>query len=451
MEQVRENKMGTMPIPSLLLSMALPMMVSMLVQALYNVVDSIFVSWIAEDALTAVSMAFPMQNLLIGCGSGLGVGTNALLSRCLGERRKEDANRMAMHGIFLAGCAYLLFLVIALLTARRFFVIQGASEIITAYGTTYLMIVMCFSFGLFLQMMMERLLQSTGLTVYSMLTQGLGAIVNLILDPILIFGYFGFPKMGIAGAAIATVIGQILGALLGIYLNLKLNKELTLTFRGFRPNRRIITQILYIGVPSILMVGIGSVMTFSVNKILVVFSSTAVAVFGAYFKLQSFFFMPIFGMNNGMVPIVAYNLGARRPERMLETRKMAFIYGEVIMLIAFAVMQLLPTKLLGFFNASSEMLAIGVPALRTISISFLVAAICVISSSFFQAVGNGIFSMLLSLFRQLFCLVPLVYLFSRSGSLSMVWWAWPIAECVAIVLILIFNRIIHRKVIAPMQ
>ncbi len=446
-----ENKMGTMPVNRLIVTMALPMMISMLVQALYNVVDSIFVSRISEDALTAVSMAFPMQNLLIGLASGLAVGMNALVSRALGEKKQDTANQMAMHGVFLGVCGYLIFLILGLTIARWFFVVQGASAAIADYGHDYLSVVMCMSFGIYVEIIFERMLQSTGKTIYTMFTQGLGAIFNIIFDPILIFGLFGAPKLGIAGAAWATVLGQILAGCLALIFNTKVNKELQLDFRKFRPELKAIGQILYIGIPSVLMVAIGSIMTFSVNRILVVFSSTAVAVFGVYFKLQSFAFMPIFGLNNGMVPIIAYNYGAVKPERMIKTLKLAIFYATCIMLIACIIFQTLPGQLLLLFSASDEMLSIGIPALRILSVCFLVAGANVVISSFFQAVGNGVYSMLMSLFRQLVFLVPLAVLFSKSGNVNMVWLAWPIAEVAAVACNIIFMYRINRDILRPLK
>ena len=319
---MKENKMGTMPVNKLLINMALPMMISMLVQALYNIVDSIFVARISEEALTAVSMAFPMQNLMIGVAGGVGVGTNALLSRALGEGRHEEADKMAVQGIFITACSYIIFLAIGLFFAREFFVIQGANEVIADYGYDYLSVILIVSFGCLFQMIFERLLQATGRTFYSMITQGTGAIINIILDPILIFGLLGAPKLGIVGAAAATVAGQIVAAVMAVIFNIKVNKEIHITFKGFRPSGKRIGNILFIGIPSVIMMAIGSVMTFCMNKILVVFTSTAVAVFGVYFKLQSFAFMPIFGMNSGMVPIIAFNYGAKREDRVIQTLKL---------------------------------------------------------------------------------------------------------------------------------
>ncbi len=448
---MQENKMGVMPVNRLLLTMAPPMMISMLVQALYNVVDSIFVSRIAEDALTAVSMAFPMQNLLIGLATGLAVGMNALVSKSLGEKHFDSANDMAMQGVFLSVCSYVLFLILGLTISRFFFVAQGATDVIADYGHDYLFIVMCFSFGVFIQIIFERMLQSTGKTIYTMFTQGIGAIFNIIFDPLLIFGIGPFPKMGIRGAAAATVTGQIIAAILAVILNTKVNKELHLDFRKFRPKLKSIGSILFIGIPSVIMVAIGSVMTFGVDRVLMMFSSTAVAVFGIYFKLQSFAFMPVFGMNNALVPIAAYNYGARKPDRIMKVVKLGILYATIIMIVALIIMQVFPRQLFGLFNASPDMLTIGVPALRTISLSFLFAGVCVITTSFFQAMGNGIYSMLISFLRQLVFLLPLAWLFAQTGNINMVWLAWPIAEVVSLTCALLFLARVNKKIIRPMR
>ena len=449
-KEFKENKMGTMPVNRLLITMALPMMISMLVQALYNIVDSIFVAMICEDALTAVSMAFPMQNLMIGLGGGIGVGTNAILSKALGERDPKRASKYAMHGILIAGCGFLLFVILGLTITRWFFRIQGASEAITEYGTTYLSIVCIASLGLFSQMIFERLLQATGKTVLSMVTQMTGAIINIIFDPILIFGLLGFPKMGMAGAAVATVMGQLIAGCIGLVMNIKYNTELTFTLKGFEIRPKVILNILRIGVPSVLMVAIGSVMSFCVNKILIVFTSTAVAVFGCYFKIQSFAFMPVFGMNNGMIPIIAYNYGARRPDRMMKTLKLALIYAECIMLFALVMIQLFPEFFLGLFSASDAMYEIGIPAMRIISVCFIFAGFCVITSSYFQALGFSMYSMIISFTRQMIFLVPLAYIFSKSGNLNLVWFAWPIAELASVAICVIFNTRVQKKVIKPL-
>lgn len=442
---MKENKMGTMPVNKLLINMALPMMISMLVQALYNIVDSIFVARISEEALTAVSMAFPMQNLMIGVAGGVGVGTNALLSRALGEGRHEEADKMAVQGIFITACSYIIFLAIGLFFAREFFVIQGANEVIADYGYDYLSVILIVSFGCLFQMIFERLLQATGRTFYSMITQGTGAIINIILDPILIFGLLGAPKLGIVGAAAATVAGQIVAAVMAVIFNIKVNKEIHITFKGFRPSGKRIGNILFIGIPSVIMMAIGSVMTFCMNKILVVFTSTAVAVFGVYFKLQSFAFMPIFGMNSGMVPITAFNYGAKREDRVIQTLKLAVMYAEIIMILFMIAVQIFPVPMLSIFSASSDMIRMGVPALRIISISFIFAGICIICSSFFQALGSSIYSMLVSFVRQIIFLVPCAYIFSKTGNVNLVWWAWPIAELASVALSVFFFIRVRKK------
>ena len=446
----RENKMGVMPVNKLLVTMALPMIVSMLVQAMYNIVDSIFVSRICEDALTAVSLAFPMQNLMIAVSSGTGVGMNALLSRSLGAKEFDNANEAARQGLFLAGCSYLAFLLFGIFGVRMFMRSQTDIEAIVDYGTTYLTIICLVSFGLFFQMTMERILQGTGRTMYSMISQTTGAVINIILDPILIFGLFGLPGLGIAGAAIATVFGQVVAGLLATWLNLHKNPDITLRLKGFRPRLQVIKRIYSVGLPSILMMSISSIMTYGMNRILIAFTSTATAVFGVYFKLQSFIFMPIFGMNNGMVPIVAYNYGARKPHRITKTVKLAMLYAECIMLAGFAVFQLKPDLLLRMFNASEEMMGIGVVALRVISLSFLLAGICIIGSSSLQALGHGLFSMLISFGRQLLVLLPAAYLLAQTGNLDLVWYSFPIAEVASLALTTTFLLRVYRKSIRPM-
>ena len=447
----QENKMGVMPVNRLILTMSLPMILSMLVQALYNIVDSMFVSRLSENALTAVSLAFPAQNLMIAVATGTGVGVNAALSRSLGERNFDRANKIADHAVFLAIASYAVFAVLGLFFSRQFFLWQTDIEEIVDQGTDYLRICTLFSFGLFLEIACERLLQSTGKTIYSMYTQGLGAIINIIFDPIMIFGLFGFLKMGVAGAAAATVFGQILAAVLGIFLNKTRNQEIHVSFRGFRPNSEIIRHIYSVGIPSIIMSSIGSVMTFGMNKILIGFTSTATAVFGVYFKLQSFIFMPVFGLNNGTVPIIAYNYGAAKPDRILKTLKLAICYAVGIMLIGFAVFQLLPDKLLLIFEASENMLNIGVPALRIISVSFLFAGYCIVCSSMFQALGHGLLSLLVSVFRQLLVLLPSAFLLSKIGGLDLVWYSFPIAEICSIFFSTYFLRHVYKKEIEPLK
>lgn len=446
----QENKMGVMPEKLLLLNMSLPMMISMLVQALYNIVDSIFVAKLSENALTAVSLAFPIQTLLIAVGTGTGVGVNALLSKQLGEKNYEQANKTAMNGIFLALLSYLLFLIIGLTCIKPFYASQTGSadpEIMTM-GVEYLTIVCVCSFGLYAQLIFERLLQATGKTVFSMISQSTGAIVNIVLDPIMIFGLFGCPKMGVAGAAVATVIGQIAGAVIGIVCNLKWNHEIRLQLKGFHPDGAIIGKIYVVGIPSIIMQAIGSVMTYCMNRILIVFSSTAAAVFGVYFKLQSFFFMPVFGLNNGMVPIVAYNLGAGKRSRIVRTMKWSMVYAFCLLFIGFLIFETFPAQLLGMFEASGEMLAIGVPALRIIGVHFLIAWFCIIASSVFQAVGNGMYSLVVSAARQLIVLLPVAYILARIGGLHAVWWSFPIAELMSLLTSSVLLYLTYRKVIS---
>ncbi|MDO5423484.1 MAG: MATE family efflux transporter [Eubacteriales bacterium] len=442
--------MGYMPVPKLLFSMALPMILSMLVQALYNIVDSVFVSRITENALTAVSLAFPMQNLMISVASGTAVGINALLSRSLGAGDRKNVTLSALNGIFLELMSFVVFALIGLFGSRLFFLSQTSDPEIVSYGTQYMTIVLVCSFGMFMQFAFERLLQSTGRTFFTMITQGTGAIINIILDPILIFGFFGLPKMGVAGAAVATVIGQIIAACLALYFNLTKNTDIRLNFRGFRPNLETIKNIYKVGIPSIIMMSIGSVMTFAMNKILLMFSSTAAAVFGVYFKLQSFVFMPVFGLNNGMVPIIAFNYGARNRKRIMDTVKLSVIFAVSIMVLGFAVFQLIPDVLLSLFNASPDMLQIGVPALRTISYSFLFAGYCICVGSVFQALGNGIYSLIVSVARQLVFLVPLAYLFAKLWGLNAVWWSFPLAELVSLGTTTFFFIKIYRERIKPL-
>ncbi|MCO7123578.1 MATE family efflux transporter [Ihubacter massiliensis] len=444
--QQTENKMGIMPVNKLLITMALPMIISMLVQALYNVVDSIFVAMINENALTAVSLAFPIQNLLIAVGSGVGVGINALLSRALGQRDQPRVNKVAMQGLLLIAICYLVFLLFSFTGVNIFMRAQTDIAQILDYGNIYLQICCAMSFGLFFQFTFERLLQSTGRTFYTMITQGIGAVINIILDPILIFGLLGMPKMGVAGAALATVLGQIAAACLALFFNYKKNHDVTLSFSCLRPDRHILFSILYIGIPSILMMAISSVMTFGLNKILIAFSSTAVAVFGVYFKLQSFVFMPIFGLNNGMVPIVAYNYGAGKEDRIHRTIRYAACYAIGIMCLGVILFQAIPGPLLHLFSASEHMMSMGIPALRIISIHFVFAGFSIIASSVCQALGMSVYSLIVSLIRQLIVLLPAAYLLSLSGNINAVWWAFPIAELVSVLLCALFLKKTLAKV-----
>lgn len=444
-ETLRENKMGTMPENKLLLSMAVPMMISMLVQALYNIVDSIFVSRICEDALTAVSMAFPWQNIVIAIAVGFGVGINALLSRALGQKNAERVNQVAVNGLLLALLSYLLVLVAGLIGIRAYMRTQTDIETIVNYGITYLNICILCSFGVFVEITFERFLQATGRTVYSMITQLTGAITNIILDPILIFGLLGFPKLGIAGAAWATVIGQCVGAVVAVMLNHFKNPEVHLRLRHIRPNGRLMGEITAISIPSIIMSCISSLTCFVMNMILIAYSSTAVAVFGVYFKLQSFVFMPVFGLNNGMVPIIAYNYGAQKPERIHKTIRLGMVYAVAIMVVGLLVFQLIPKELLLMFDASDAMLEIGAPALRIMSLAFVFAGIGIASSSACQAFGYSVYSMLISIARQIVVLIPAAYLLSLTGVLRSIWFAFPIAEIVSLFLSLFFLRTTLKK------
>ena len=445
-----ENIMGTMDVNPLLIKLSIPMMISMLVQALYNVVDSIFVARVSENALTAVSLAFSLQNLMFAVGIGTGVGVNALLSKSLGEKNQYRANKTAENGLFLALCSYLVFLVLGLTVVRPYFYAQTADADIAEQGIRYLTICCVLSLGMFMQVMNEKLLAATSRTTLSMISQLVGAIVNIILDPIFIFGYCGEALSGTTGAALATVIGQFCGAGVSFYLNLRKNPDIQLDFKGFRPSAEAIKRIYVVGLPSIAMQCVGSVMTFLMNQILMAFTATAVAVFGVYFKLQSFVFMPIFGMNNGMVPIISYNYGARKPERVKKTIRLSVFYAECIMLVGFCIFQFLPDKLLGLFAASDAMLAIGIPALRIICPHFLLAGAGIVLSSVFQALGNGVFSLTVSICRQLVVLIPAAWLLSRTGEVNMVWWSFIIAEVVSLTLSLIFMARINRTVIVPL-
>ena len=448
MEQVKkENKMGVMPENKLLLSMSLPMMVSMLVQALYNVVDSVFVSRISENALTAVSLAFPVQSLMIAIGVGTAVGVNALLSKTLGEKEYKKAQKVADNAVFLAAACYMLFLILGLVVVTPFYLSQTKDAEIVEYGKQYLTIVCVASIGVFMQTMFERLLQSTGKTFYTMITQGTGAVINTILDPLLIFGVGFLPEMGVAGAALATVIGQIVASVLAIYFNFRHNEYIKIDVREIRPQAHIIKQIYAVGAPSIVVQAIGSVMVYGMNLILIAFTSTATAVFGAYFKLQSFVFLPVFGLNNGMVPIISYNYGAGKRDRVVKIIKLSIGYAVAIMCVGFVLMQIIPDKLLLLFDASETMLEIGIPALRTISISFLFAGFCIVCGSVFQALGNGVYSMVVSVMRQLIVLLPVAFLLSKLGEVNYVWWAFPVAEVCSLMFSAFFLVRIYRKII----
>ena len=448
-----ENKLGVMPITKLIWNMSLPIIASMLVQALYNIVDSWFVSRVSEQALTAVSLAFPAQNLMIGLATGTAVGVNALMGRALGAGLRERADKVANNGVFLAVVGFVISALLGLTCSDLFFRSQTQVESIIQMGNDYLRIVTIGSLGMFCQIMYERLLQGTGRSILSMYTQGLGAIINIILDPIFIFGL----KMGVAGAAVATIIGQFCGCALAIYFNHKKNTDITLSLRGFRPNWRLIGEIYAIGLPSVIMIAIGSVMTFLMNKILITYHAaheTAATAFGVYFKLNSFIFMPIFGLNNGVIPIVAYNYGAQNRRRMMATIKRSALYACCIMVFGTVLFWAIPDTLLRLFDASDVMLAAGVPALRSISLSFCMAGACIALGSSFQALGKSMYSMITSIVRQLVFLIPIAYVLARYGASvgnsDLVWWCYPLAEIFSLTLTLVFFSRMYKTIIAPL-
>lgn len=443
--------MGVMPVNRLLITMSVPMMLAMLVQALYNVVDSVFVSQLSEDALNAVSLAFPVQNIMIALAVGTGVGVNALLSKSLGEQDAARANRTAEHGVLLAAITCAVFMVCGTLLARPFYMVQVPNEpVIVEYGAQYMQICSLFSCGIFMEVMFERLLQSTGRTVYTMFTQGVGAVFNIIFDPLLIFGIGPFPRLEVAGAAVATVMGQIVAAVLAILFNHFRNHDIKLSLKGFRFDGWIVRRIYLVGAPSIIMNAIGSLMVFGMNQILLTFTKTATAVLGVYFKVQSFVFMPIYGLNNGMVPIIAYNYGARKKDRLLRTVKLGVLYAVLIMIVGLLVVQTVPDKIFLLFQADENMLSIGVPALRIISLSFVFAGYCVVASATFQALGEGIQSMIVSIVRQLVVLLPAAWLLAKLGDVNLVWYAFPIAELASLTLCTVFLVRTYRKLIRPL-
>ena len=443
----QENKMGTMPVGKLLFNMALPMIIAMIVQALYNVVDSIYVSRISESAVTALSLAFPVQNIQIGSAIGIGVGVNSLLSKSLGENDQEAANRAAGNGIFLVLIASVLFMIFGLFGSHAYYAMQSQVEETVEGGAIYTTICCVFTLGIFVEVLGERLLQSSGRTFYTMITQGAGAVINIILDPVFIFGYFGIPAMGIAGAAVSTVIGQWVAAILAVIFNLKCNPEVQFSLKAIAPKKKTLGPILAVGIPTIIMNSISSVMNFGMNQILQGFHETATGVFGIYYKLQSFFFMPVFGINNDTISIVAYNYGARRPKRITGTLIRSCLSAMGVMLAGLLVFQLFPDQLLGIFNPSDEFLRIGRSALRIISIHFPLAAIGIALGASFQALGNGIYSTVTSLCRQLIVLLPAAYLLSLTGEVVTVWWAFPIAEVVSLLVTLfLFSRIYRQKI-----
>ena len=446
-----ENKMGIMPVNKLLVSMSLPMMISMLVQALYNIVDSYFVAKISENALSAVSLAFPIQTLMIAILGGSSVGLGTVLSHSLGEKKFKKVTDVANHGIFITIIIYLIFVLMGFFLVKPFFTSQTSDTEILTYGMDYLQLICIGSVGLCGQFLFERLLQSTGKTFYTMITQATGAIINIILDPIFIFGLWGMPKMGVMGAAVATIIGQICAFIFAFYLNHKKNTEVKINLKGFSPSPYLIGQIYKIGFPSIIMQSIGSIMVYGMNQILMSFTSTATAVFGVYFKLQSFIFMPIFGLNNGMMPIMAYNYGAKKKSRLLSAIKLGMVYAIGLMTIGFITFQLLPKQLLEIFDASEQMLSIGIPALRIISLHFLLAGFNIIALSTCQALGKAVYSMITSICRQLVVLLPAAYILSKFGDVNYIWWSFPIAEIVALIITAGFLIKTYKENIKPIQ
>ncbi len=449
---MQENKMGVMPVKKLIVSMSLPMMISMLVQALYNIVDSVFVASLSEEALTGVTLAFPMQNLMFAFFGGTGVGINAMLSKALGEKVYDESDSAAGNGIVLNVLAALIFMSASFMGAAGAFIRSQTSDpVIIREGTTYLSIVMVLSIGMSLQVTLERVLQSTGRTFYTMITQALGAIINIIMDPIMIFGLFGFPKLGVAGAAYATIIGQSIAAFLALLFNLKKNPDIRFSWKILKLKADTVKRIYFVGVPSILMIAIGSVMTYLFNLILNTFSSTAVAVFGVYFKLQSFFFMPVFGLNNGVIPVLAYNYGARKKERIQEALKFSIMLAFSIMLLGTVVFELIPDKLLKLFSASDDMMAMGIIALRRIAWHFPIAGVCIAMGSTFQAFGRSFYSLIVSLGRQIFVLIPVAYLLSLTGNVDNVWWAFILSELMSLCLTLIFFRRLNSTVVKELS
>lgn len=449
-QELQENKMGVMPIGKLLFNMALPMIISMIVQALYNVVDSIYVSQVSESAVTALSLAFPVQNMQIGFGLGIAVGVNSLLSKSLGEKNQEAANYAAGNGIFLVIIAVALFMLFGVFGARPYFEMQSTVEETVEGGIAYTSICCVLTLGCFAQMLGERLLQSSGRTVYTMISQSTGAVINIILDPIFIHGWLGLPAMGVAGAAMATVIGQWIAAGMCLFFNLRFNPDVQLGLKYIRPRAQTLEPILAVGIPTLVMNSIGSVMNFGMNQIFQGFQETATGVFGIYYKLQSFFFMPLFGTNNATISIIAYNYGARKPERMTKTLRLALVTGLCFMLFGLTVFQLVPEALLGLFNPSDEFLRMGIKALRIVSIHFPIAAVGIMLGASFQALGNGIYSTIVSLCRQLLVLLPAAYLLSLTGNVDNVWWSFPIAEVVSALVTLILYRRLYLAKIKPL-
>ena len=451
-EPAKDNKMGTLPVKKLIVSMSLPMMISMLVQALYNIVDSIFVSQLSEHALTAVTMAFPLQMMIISVGSGTGVGINALLSKALGEKKQKSANKAANNGLLLTLLSFIVFIAVGIFIAEPFIASQTDDRIIINMGAGYLYTCCTLSLGVFFQMTFERLLQSTGRTHLSMISQMAGAIINIIFDPIFIFGFAGIPAFGVIGAAFATVLGQTVAAIIGLILNVKYNVDIQLSVKKmFKPSWKTIGKIYAVGIPSILMMAIGSVMSYSMNKILVVFSTTAVAVFGVYFKLQSFIFMPVFGLNNGLIPVLAYNYGAKSKARIKESVHFGMVLAISIMAVGTIIFWAIPKQLFSFFKPTTYMLQIGIPALRIISLSFPIAALCIAMGSMFQAFSKSKYSLIVSIGRQLVVLIPVAWFLSKTGNVQNVWWAFPIAEGMSFAISFYFYKRLNRNIVMQLD
>lgn len=449
MENLKENKMGTEPIGRLLFSVSFPIIISMLIQALYNMVDSYYIGKISEEAFTAVSIAFPLQNIIVGMGVGTGVGMNSLLSRSLGEKNFDKANLSAENGIFLSIIYGLSLLILAFILPKFYYESQNVSEIIVEYGIEYLSIIMAFSIGVFVQINCERLLQSTGRSMLTMLTQGIGALINIILDPIFIFGYYGLPAMGVRGAAIATVLGQIIGALFGIFFNFKYNKDIQI--KTIRPRLKIIKNIYEVGLPSIIMISVTSTTIYFLNKILSVYSASAIAALGAYYKIQSFIFLPIFGLTNGLVPIIAYNYGAEFKGRILETIKLGFICGILMMLIGTAILLIFPEQLLDIFSASDAMKEVGITMLRIISLCFIFAGISIMGGSVFQALGNGLLTLIDAVIRNIIIILPYTYIVSRIAPIEYVWWSYLLSETSSIIFVSYFMKNFAMKKIDELK
>ena len=443
--QKNENKLGTMSIPKLLFQVSFPIVISMFIQSMYNLVDSYYIGKINEEAFTAIAIAFPIQNIMIGIGVGTGVGMNSLISRYLGEKNFDRANKTAENGLTLALLYGLLLFILSRFLPRPFVSAQTTNENIINYGVDYLKIVMGLSIGVFTQIFLERTLQSTGRTIYTMLTQLTGAVLNIILDPIFIFGYFGLPAMGVKGAAVATVTGQIIGAICGSFFQHKFNPDITMKKLSFNP--KIIKDIYIVGIPSMITITIQSFTIYVLNKMLSGISTSAIAALGAYFKVQSFVFMPIFGINNGLVPIIAYNYGAKNEKRIIKSIKLAMVTVTVMTLIVSGLIMSFPREILKIFSASGKMLEIGIPMLRICALSYVFAGISVVGASVFQAFGNGILALLDSILRQLIVLLPVAYIAVTYFTVNEIWWGYVIAEISSVFFIAYFmNTFVRRKI-----